>query len=87
MLAFPVVLCGNYQSVHIVIPGWKGMCRCAVFFFFFFGGYCLFWQYTTHYTQLTTKFIAGHAQARTSVHKHVGTNDPKVNGNGVLTAH
>ena len=47
----------------------------------------MFWRYTAHYTWLTAKFVAGHAQARTSVHKRAGTSGPKINGNGVLTAY
>ena len=49
--------------------------------------YCVFWWYTAHYTRLTMKFVAGHAQARTSAHKLTGTSGPKINGNGILTAH
>ena len=52
-----------------------------------FGGYCAFWWYTAHYTRLTTKFLAGHIQARTSVHERTGTSSPKINGDGVLMVH
>ena len=58
------------------------MRRCAVF-----GGYCVFWRYTAHYTQLTAKFLAGHTQARTSTHERVGTSGTKINGDGILTVH
>ena len=27
-------------------------------------GICMFWRYTARYTRLTTKFLAGHTQAR-----------------------
>ena len=51
-----------------------------------FGGYCVFWRYTAHYTRLTAKFL-GHAQARTSTHERTGTSGPKINGDDVLTVH
>ena len=47
-------------------------------------GICMLWRYTAHYTWL---FLAGHAQARTSAHERAGTSGPKINGDGVLTAH
>ena len=47
----------------------------------------MFWRCTAHYTQLTMKFVAGHAQVRTSVHERTGTSGPKINGDGVLVAH
>ena len=47
----------------------------------------MFWQYTAHYMRLTAKFLAGHAQARTSVHERVGTSGPKINSDGILMAH
>ena len=63
-------------------PRWKGTRRRAVF-----GGYYVFWRYTAHYTWLTAKFLAGHAQARTSAHERAGTSSPKINGDGVLMVH
>ena len=63
-------------------PWWKGTRRCAVF-----GGYCVFWWYTMHYTRLTAKFLAGHAQDHTSTHEHASTSSPIINHDGVLTAH
>ena len=41
-------------------PGWKEMRRHVVF-----GRYYVFWRYTAHYTRLTMKLLAVHAQVRT----------------------
>ena len=49
--------------------------------------YCVFWWYTAHYMRLTAKFLACHAQARTSVHERTGTSGPKINSDGVSMAH
>ena len=62
----------NESTLGRAYPGWKGTCRRAVF-----GGYCVFWRYTAHYTRLTAKFLAGHAQVRTSAHERAGTNGQK----------
>ena len=43
------------------------------------------WWYTAHYTRLTAKFLAGHAQAHTSAHKRASTSGPKIHGDGILT--